>query len=67
MKIFAERLRELRMEKGLFSMALGKAVGVSDATIIRWENNQNDIKAEQLVKVAEFFAVSSDYLIGMED
>lgn len=67
MKIFADRLKELRTEKGLSSMALGKNIGVSDATIIRWENNQNDIKAEQLVKLAKFFGVTSDYLVGLED
>ena len=67
MKSFAKRLKELRTERGLSSMALGKAIGVSDATIIRWENNQNDIKAEQLVKLAHFFEVSTDYLLGLED
>jgi transcriptional regulator with XRE-family HTH domain len=67
MKIFAERLKELRSEKGLSAMALGKAIGLSDAAIIRWENNQRDIKAENLVEVAKFFGVSADYLLGLED
>lgn len=48
-------------------MALGKAIDVSDATIIRWENNQNDIKAEQLAKLAQYFGVTTDYLLGLED
>lgn len=56
MKSFADKLFELRTEKSLSSKALGKAIGVSDATIIRWENNQNDIKAEQLVKLLVFLA-----------
>ena len=67
MKSFADRLRELRKEKGLSSMALGNSIGVRDSTIIRWENNQNDIKAEQLVKLAQFFGVTTDYLLGLED
>lgn len=67
MENFADKLSELRTEKGLSSKALGKAIGVSDAAIIRWENNQNDIKAEQLVKLARFFSVTTDYLLGLED
>ena len=67
MKSFANKLKELRNEKGLTSKALGKIIGVSDATIIRWENNQNDIKAEQLFKLSRFFGVTTDYLLGEED
>jgi len=67
MKIFGERLKELREEKGLSTKALGKALGTSDATISRWENNINNITDENLVKVALFFKVSADYLLGLEN
>ena len=67
MKIFGERLRALRTEKGLSAKALGKLVGVSDASIINWENNVNDIKGEYLVKLAQFFGVTTDYLLGLEN
>lgn len=48
-------------------MALGKAIAVSDATICRWENGISDIKSDQLVLLAKFFGVSSDYLLGIEE
>lgn len=67
MKIFAQRLKELRVERGLSTMALGKAIGVSDMAICRWENNKNDIKSEQLARIAKYFGVSADYLIGIDD
>lgn len=67
MLIFAQRLRELRLEKKLSTMALGKEIGVSDMTICRWENNVNDVKGEELAKLAKFFDVSTDYLLGLED
>lgn len=67
MKIFGERLKELREEHNLSILALSKLLQISDATICRWENNKNDIKAEQLVVVAKFFGVSSDYLLGLEN
>lgn len=67
MRIFAERLKELRIENGLSIMALGKAIAVSDATICRWENGVSDIKSDQLILLAQFFGVTADYLIGLSD
>jgi transcriptional regulator with XRE-family HTH domain len=67
MKIFAERLKELRAEEGISAETLGKKLNISDTTIIRWENNQSNIKGEHLVRLAKFFNVSTDYLLGLED
>ena len=67
MKIAGERIRELRTEKGLSCVALGKAIGVNDSVIVRWENNKHDIKAEYLKKVAQYFGVTTDYLVGLEN
>lgn len=67
MKIFGERLKELRTEKGLSILDLSKQIKISNATICRWENNTNDIKGEQLIVLAKFFNVSTDYLLGLED
>ena len=64
---FSERLKELRTEKGLSIMVLGKAIDVSDATICRWENSTNDIKGKELIRLAKFFNVTTDYLLGLED
>ncbi|MDR1094261.1 MAG: helix-turn-helix domain-containing protein, partial [Clostridiales bacterium] len=43
MKRFSERLKELRKENGLSAQALGTAIGMSDTTILNWENNTYDI------------------------
>ena len=67
MKIFAERLKELREEKKLSTKALGNILNVSDATISRWENDINEITAENLYKVAKYFNVSCDYLLGLDN
>ena len=67
MRIFCQRLKELRIDKNLSIMALSKEIMVSDATICRWENNQADIKSDQLVALAKYFGVSTDYLLGLED
>lgn len=67
MKTFGERLRALRKDAQLSADKLGKEIGVSDVAIINWENNVNDIKGEYIVKLAKFFGVSADYLLGIED
>ena len=67
MRKFSERLKELRTEKGLSDAALGRQIQVSDATISRWENGQSDIKSDQLILLAKFFNVTTDYLLWLEN
>lgn len=67
MKIFAERLKELRKDNGLSTLALGEIIGVSDTAICNWENDKHDVRGEQLVRLANYFAVSTDYLLGIEN
>ena len=67
MKIFCERLKELRLEKKLTISQLAKEIGVSDAAISRWENNERIPNIDNLFAIANFFHVSSDFLIGLEN
>ena len=67
MEKFAQRLKELRIDKGLSIQALSKEVKIGVASICRWENQQADIKGTQLVVLAKFFDVTIDYLMGLED
>ena len=67
MKKFAERLKELRLGKGLSIDNLSKLINVGHSSISRWENSQARINAEQLIVLAQFFGVSTDYLLGLED
>jgi len=67
MKIFAERLRELRQEKGLSMLALSKLIKIGDASISRWENCQSTVNGEQLIILAKFFNVTAGYLLGLEN
>lgn len=67
MEKFAERLKELRIEKGLSIQALAKEVGIGSSCLCRWENCQADVKGSQLVVLAKYFGVSVDYLLGMDE
>ena len=67
MKIFAERLKELRLEEKISTTKLGQAIGVSDVAISRWERQERIPNIEALVAIAKYFKVSTDYLCGLED
>lgn len=64
---FGKRLRELRTEHGLSMKQLSVKVGISDASISRWENFQTIVNADQLITFSKFFNVSTDYLLGLRD
>lgn len=67
MKVFAERLFELRKEKGLSQAKLAKEIGVSFSVVCYWETDRAEPTALNLVKLADFFDISVDYLLGRED
>ena len=67
MKIFCERLKDLRKENNLSTIQLANALGVGDSTISRWENGLRVPSIDHLYNIAIFFKVSSDYLIGLEN
>ena len=64
---FAERLKELRLEKNLSIQALAKQIGIGSSSLCRWENGQADIRGTQLIILSNFFGVSVDYLLGLDD
>lgn len=65
--IFGQRLKDLREEAGLSMLQLSKAIGVSDAAICKWENGLAEPKVTYLLRLAEFFDCTIDYLTGKED
>lgn len=67
MNKFAERLKELRTEKGLSQIILSQRTGISQSAIGRWELNQRIPTIENIITLCKFFDVTSDYLIGLED
>lgn len=62
--MICDRIKELRKEKNISQKALGKAIGVSQKAIDYWERGVNEPKASYIVAMADFFGVSTDYLLG---
>lgn len=65
--IFYDRLKELRIEKGIGQIELAKAINVSKGIISLWENGLREPKLSNLIALAKFFEVSLDYLVGLEN
>lgn len=67
MEVFVERLKELRIEKGLSLVQLAKETGISKSAISFWENGDRIPTALNIITLAKYFEVSADYLLGLED
>lgn len=52
--------------KGINTVELGKCIGVSDVTVGRWLNGTSNITKNNLNKLASYFNVSTNYLIGID-
>ena len=64
MSKFGKRLRELRKERKLTQVELGKVIKTSHATINRYENSIHQPDIETINNLADFFNVTTDYLLG---
>ena len=63
---FSENLKKLRLQKGLSRNQLAKALGVTYDKIYRWETNPTRVQFENITKIAKFFNVKIDALLGFE-
>lgn len=67
MKVFAERLTELRKQYKYTQRQMADILGISQPSYIRYENDTFEPTHENLVKLADAFDVSVDYLLGRSD
>lgn len=61
------RLRELRLERGLRQIDVAKQLGFSAQSLGYYENWVNKPDPETLIRLADFYEVSIDYLLCRED
>lgn len=61
------RIGELREEKNLTQKEVADAINTSRTNIGRWEKGLNEPSASFVVQLADFFEVSTDYLLGRSD
>ena len=61
------RIKELREEKGLSQTEVARAIGGTQSNLAKWEKGTVQPTAEFIKKLADYFNVSTDYLLGRTD
>lgn len=64
---FSERLKQLRAQRGLTQDTLSKQSGLTKSSIAMYETGKRKPKIEVLERLADFFNVDLDYLVGKSD
>lgn len=63
--MFGDRLKILRIDKGLSQQDIGEIVGKSQQAVAVWEKGLYEPDNESLIRLADYFNVSTDYLLGL--
>lgn len=61
------RVQELRKARNMTQIQLAKILCVSKQSVSNWENSNILPSIEMLVRIAKYFSVSTDYLLGLND
>ena len=61
------RIKSLREKRGLIQEILAAELGITQQTLSRYEGDVTFIKVDVLKKLAEYFNVTTDYLLGLSD
>lgn len=63
----SERLLALRQERNLSQRSLVKEMGLALNTYVRYERGEREPDASTLVRIADFYGVTLDYLVGRSE
>ena len=61
------KLKELREENNLTQSAVAAFLNVKQNTYSQYENEKRQLPIDVLIKLAKFYKVSTDYILGLED
>lgn len=64
---YAQNLKELRKERKMTQKQLANALQISQSILCDYENARSEPTANIIIKIALFFNVSADYLLGLEN
>jgi len=62
-----EKIKELREEDGISQKELSRRVNITQASIARYELNLTEPKASDIKKICDYFNITSDYLLGLDE
>ena len=66
-KVFGQRLKECRIEKGYTQQNIADLFNVSKMTISAWENDKQEPSITDILKLATLLNITTDYLLGKVD
>lgn len=67
MKLNIERLKEIRKDNDYNQIEIAKYLGITQVQYSRYETGERLIPITHLIRLAEFYKVSIDYLVGLTD
>lgn len=65
--MFSDILMKLIEERGVTAYQIAKATGLSNTALSRYKSGKQDPAIDKLIAIADFFDVSTDYLLGRTD
>ncbi len=65
--MYGQRIKELRIEKGLSQQQLADELNTTQKNISKYELEVIDLSTELIIRLCKFFEVSADYLLGLEN
>ncbi|BCB40798.1 transcriptional regulator (plasmid) [Bacillus cereus] len=66
MKTFGNIIRDLRKQKGITQKELAQSLQLSESTIGMYERNERQPDYNTLIRIADYFNVSTDFLLGRD-
>ena len=67
MSYLSDRLCEMRKERKQSRKEVSEALGIAERSYQRYENAEREPTASVLVKMADYYGVTTDYLLGRTD
>ena len=64
--MLSEKLREVRLSRGMSQVELAKQLGVTKQSVSNWENDNIQPSVDMLVKIALCLSVSTDFLLELD-
>ena len=62
-----QRIRDLREDHDLTQKQIAQMLGMSQTGYSKYETGENDIPTQVLIKLADFYQTTTDYLLGRTD
>ncbi len=62
--MLSARIKELRLSRNMNQVQLAKELNVTKQTVSNWENDNIQPSVNVLIKIADYFGVTTDYMLG---